>query len=59
MKRLLLVLVVLAAVSLIATGCQKSSHDRYREWTYRRVIEAEPTHAAGQRSPPGILGPFA
>jgi len=41
MKRLLLVLVVLAAVSLIATGCQKSSHDRYREWTYRRVIEAD------------------
>ena len=41
MKRVLLVLVLLAAVSLIATGCQKSAHDRYREWTYRRVIEAD------------------
>jgi len=41
MKRVLLVLVVLAAVSLIATGCQKSAHDRYREWTYRRVMEAD------------------
>ena len=41
MKRVLLVLVLLAAVSLIATGCQKSAHDRYREWTYRRVVEAD------------------
>ena len=41
MKRVLLVLVLLAAVSLIATGCQKSAHDRYREWTHRRVIEAD------------------
>ena len=41
MKRVLLVLVLLAAVSLIATGCQKSAHDRYREWTYRRVMEVD------------------
>ena len=41
MKRVLLVLVLLAGVSLIATGCQKSAHDRYREWTYRRVMEVD------------------
>ena len=41
MKRVLLVLVLLAAGSLIATGCRKSAHDRYREWTYRRVIAAD------------------
>jgi hypothetical protein len=41
MKRVLLVLVLMAAVSLIATGCQKSAHDRYREWTYRRVMEVD------------------
>ncbi|MCX5648943.1 MAG: hypothetical protein NTX40_07600 [Planctomycetota bacterium] len=41
MKRVLLVLVLMAAVSLIAMGCQKSAHDRYREWTYRRVMEAD------------------
>jgi hypothetical protein len=31
----------LAVVSLVATGCQKSAHDRYREWTYRRVMEVD------------------
>ncbi|MGB2755887.1 MAG: hypothetical protein WBD75_01275 [Phycisphaerae bacterium] len=41
MKRVLLVLLLLASASLIATGCQKSAHDRYREWTYRRVIDAD------------------
>ena len=41
MKRALLVLVLLAAVSFVATGCQKSAHDRYREWTYRRVVDAD------------------
>jgi len=41
MKRVLVVLVLLAVVSLMATGCQKSAHDRYREWTYRRAIEAD------------------
>jgi len=41
MKRVLLVLVLLAVVSLMATGCQKSAHDRYREWTYRRVMDAD------------------
>jgi hypothetical protein len=41
MKRVLVVLVLLAVVSLMATGCQKSAHDRYREWTYRRAIETD------------------
>ena len=41
MKYAWLVLVLLVVASVAVTGCQKSAHDRYREWTYRRVIEAD------------------
>ncbi len=27
--------------AFVATGCQKSAHDRYREWTYRRMVDAD------------------
>jgi len=40
MRRLVLILTVVAA-SLIAAGCRKSAHDRYRDWTYRRVTAAD------------------
>jgi len=44
MKRALLVLAVLVTVttlSIMLTGCEPSSHDRFREMTYRRDIDAD------------------
>jgi len=43
MRRLVLILTVAAVASLMAAGCRKSSqaHDRYRDWTYRRITAAD------------------
>lgn len=41
MKRLCLVLAVLVAVSILAMGCEPSAHGRYRQMTYRRVIDGD------------------
>lgn len=41
MKRLCLILAGLLLVSMVAAGCQPTSHGRYRQMTYRRVIDAD------------------
>jgi len=42
MKRWALVLALLVAVSVLTVGCkEKTAHDRYRQMTYRRVVDAE------------------
>ena len=41
MKRLCLVLAGLFLVTMVAAGCQESSHGRYRQMTYRRVVDAD------------------
>ncbi len=41
MKRLSLVLAVLTAATIVATGCEATSHGRHRQMTYRRVIDAD------------------
>ena len=41
MKRLCLVLAVLVVVSMVSVGCQQTSHGRYRQMTYRRVVDAD------------------
>ncbi|MGB2937129.1 MAG: hypothetical protein WBD05_02870 [Phycisphaerae bacterium] len=41
MRHLVLVLAVVAVASLMVMGCQKSAHDRFRDWTYRRVTAAD------------------
>jgi hypothetical protein len=41
MKRLLAVLAGLVAVTIVASGCETTAHDRYRQMTYRRVIDSE------------------
>ena len=41
MKRLCLILAGLLLVSIVAAGCEQTSHGRYRQMTYRRVIDAD------------------
>jgi len=41
MKRLCLVLAVVTAATIVAAGCEPTSHGRYRQMTYRRVIDAD------------------
>ena len=41
MKRLLAVLAGLVAVTIVASGCETTAHDRYRQMTYRRVADSE------------------
>jgi hypothetical protein len=41
MKRLLAVLAGLVAVTIVASGCETTAHDRYRQMTYRRVADAD------------------
>ena len=43
MKRLVMLLVLVGLVAgMVATlGCEKSSHDRYREMTWRRSADAD------------------
>jgi len=41
MKRLCLILAGLLLVSMVAAGCQPTTHGRYRQMTYRRVIDAD------------------
>jgi hypothetical protein len=42
MKRLLLVLVGCVAVSVVGIGCgEPTAHDRYRQATYRRGLDAD------------------
>ena len=42
MKGLFLVLAGLLLISIVAAGCgEPSSHDRYRQMTYRRVADAD------------------
>jgi hypothetical protein len=41
MKRLLAVLAALVAVSVVGSGCETTAHDRYRQMTYRRDIDAD------------------
>jgi hypothetical protein len=42
MKRLLAVLAALLAVSMVGSGCgEPSAHDRYRQMTYRRDLDAD------------------
>jgi len=41
MKRLCLILAGLLLVSMGAAGCQPTAHGRYRQMTYRRVIDAD------------------
>ena len=41
MKRLCLILAGLLLVSMVAAGCQPTSHGRYRQMTYRRVMDAD------------------
>jgi hypothetical protein len=42
MKRLLAVLAALVAVSIVGSGCgEPSAHDRYRQMTYRRNLDAD------------------
>jgi hypothetical protein len=41
MKRLLAVLAALVAVSIVGSGCETTAHDRYRQMTYRRDIDAD------------------
>ena len=41
MRHLCLLVVLIVVVSIVATGCQPSSHDRYRQYTYRIAIEGD------------------
>lgn len=41
MKRLLAVLAGLVVVTIVASGCETTAHDRYRQMTYRRVVDSE------------------
>jgi len=42
MKHLCLLVLLVLVVSIVATGCQPSSHDRYRMYTHR--IDCEANH---------------
>jgi len=41
MKRVCLLLALLVAVSIVAVGCETTSHSRHRQMTYRRVVDAD------------------
>jgi len=41
MKRLLVVLAGLVAATIVASGCETTAHDRYRQMTYRRVADSD------------------
>ena len=41
MKRLCLILAGVMVLSILAMGCQPSSHDRFRQMTYRRVADMD------------------
>jgi len=41
MKRLCLILAGLLAVSMVAAGCHQRTHTRYRQMTYRRVVDTD------------------
>jgi len=41
MKRLCLVLAGLVAFSVLTMGCEQTAHKRYRDMTYRRIIDTD------------------
>jgi hypothetical protein len=42
MKHLCLLVVLIVVVSIVTSGCgQPSAHDRYRQYTYRTIIESD------------------
>jgi len=41
MKLLGLVLAGLVLMSVMAIGCERTAHNRYREMTYRRVVDSD------------------
>ena len=41
MKRVCLLLALLVAVSIVAVGCETTSHNRHRQMTYRRAVDAD------------------
>jgi hypothetical protein len=65
MKRLLTVLAAVVAVSIVGSGCgEPTAHDRYRQMTYRRTIDADvlgfqdDTDASFLLDRPGHLSPW-
>ncbi len=41
MRHICLILAGLMVLTVVAVGCEPSSHGRYRQMTYRRVIDAD------------------
>ena len=41
MRHLCLLVALLVVLMTVSTGCTPSSHDRYRAYTHRTVIEAD------------------
>lgn len=41
MKRLCLVLTGLVLMGVLAMGCEPTAHSRYREMTYRQVVDTD------------------
>jgi len=41
MRHVCLILAGLILLTAFAAGCQPSAHDRYRQMTYRRVVDAD------------------